>query len=119
MSHHRRVILLFVKLEDAVVRSDGVVFQTTLCVLRQLNAQNGEVTGHFELGDNVQIPRGLPNLTIESGVKLEVKLLSSVISGSGQRRYRFVAVCPPLEISSLDMMMNVAKHPTILEEMMR
>ena len=107
------------KLEDAVVRSDSVVFETVACVLRQLNAQNGEVTGHFELADNVQIPRGLPNLTIEGSVTLEVKLLSSVISSGGQRRYRFVAVCPPAAISSLDMMMNVAKYPTILEDMMR
>jgi hypothetical protein len=108
-----------VTLEDAVVRSDGVVFNTVECVLRQLNAQNGEVTGHFELEQGVQIPRGLPNLSIESTVTLEVKLLSSVISSGGRRRYRFVAVCPSEAVASLDMMMNVAKHPTILEDMMR
>jgi hypothetical protein len=108
-----------VRLENAAVRSDGVVFPTTECVLRQLNPQNGEVTGHFELGDGEQIPRGLPNLTIEASVKLEVKLLSSVITSNGSRRYRFVAVCDPEAISSLDLMMNAAKHPTILEDMMR
>ncbi len=100
------------------MRSDGVVFNTVECVLRQLNAQNGEVTGHFELEPNVQIPRGLPNLSIEGNVTLEVKLLSSVISSGGRRRYRFVAVCAPEAIASLDMMMNVARHPTILEDMM-
>jgi hypothetical protein len=105
--------------ENAVVRSDQVVFRTVECVIRQLNPQNGEVTGHFELEDGVQIPRGLPNLSIESTVTLEVKLLSSVITSGGSRRYRFVAVCDADVIASLDLMMHAAKHPTILEDMMR
>jgi hypothetical protein len=108
-----------VRLENALVRSDAVVFQTVSCVVRQLNPQNGEVTGHFELEEGVQIPRGLPNLSIEGPVVLEVKLLSSVITSQGSRRYRFVAVCEPEAIASLDLMMNAAKHPTILEDMMR
>ena len=105
-------------LENAAVRSDGVVFHTVECVLRQLNPTNGEVTGFFELEEGVQIPRGLPNLRIEGSVPLEVKLLSSVITSGGKRRYRFVAVCDNDAISSLDLMMNAAKHPTILEDMM-
>ena len=105
--------------ENAVVRSGPVVFRTVECVVRQLNPQNGEVTGHFELEDGVQIPRGLPNLSIEGTVTLEVKLLSSVITSGGSRRYRFVAVCEPEVIASLDLMMHAAKHPTILEDMMR
>jgi hypothetical protein len=105
--------------EGAKLTSDNLILETAICRLRTLDPRSGEVTGYFELPNNSQVPRGLPNLAIDGWVKLEVKLLSSQISSDGTRRYRFMAICPSVAIASLDMMMNPSKNPTILEEMMR
>jgi hypothetical protein len=108
-----------VVLENYQVRSQGVSFEIVTGRIKTLDPANNEVSGHFELTDGVQIPRGLPGLRIEGEVKLEVKSLSSVITSSGKRRYRFVATCAPEVVSLLDLMMSSAKHPTVLDDMMR
>ncbi len=106
-------------LENYQIRSAGVSFEVVTGRIKTLDPANNEVSGHFELVDGVQIPRGLPGLRIEGEVKLEVKSLSSVITSAGKRRYRFVATCAPEVVSLLDLMMNSAKHPTVLDDMMR
>jgi hypothetical protein len=106
-------------LENYQIRSQGVSFEVVTGRIKTLDPANNEVSGHFELVDGVQIPRGLPGLRIEGEVKLEVKSLSSVITSAGKRRYRFVATCAPEVVSLLDLMMNSAKHPTVLDDMMR
>jgi hypothetical protein len=107
-----------VVLENYQVRSAGVSFEVVTGRIKMLDVVNNEVSGYFELVDGVQIPRGLPGLKIDGEFKLEVKSLSSVIASSGKRRYRFVATCAPEVVSLLDLMMNSAKHPTVLENMM-
>jgi hypothetical protein len=107
-----------VALENYQIRSAGVSFEVITGRIKTLDPANNEVSGHFELVDGVQIPRGLPGLRIEGELKLEVKSLSSVIASSGKRRYRFVATCAPEVVSLLDLMMNSAKHPTVLDDMM-
>lgn len=107
-----------VVLENYQIRSPGVSFEVIAGRIKTLDLANNEVSGHFELVDGMQIPRGLPRLTIEGELKLEVKSLSSVITSSGKRRYRFVATCAPEVVSLLDLMMNSAKHPTVLDNMM-
>jgi hypothetical protein len=106
-----------VVLENYQVRSAGVSFEVVTGRIKTLDVVNNEVSGYFELVDGVQIPRGLPGLKIDGEFKLEVKSLSSVIASSGKRRYR-VATCAPEVVSLLDLMMNSAKHPTVLENMM-
>ncbi len=106
-------------LDDAKITSDHLTLNTAECHLRTLDPRSGEVTGHFELHGETQVPRGLPKLFISGWVKLEVKLLSSVMTSTGKRRYRFMALCPAEAIGPLDMMMNTAKNPTVLEDMMR
>jgi hypothetical protein len=108
-----------VVLENYQVRSQGVSFEIVTGRIKTLDPASNEVSGHFELVDGMQIPRGLPSLMIEGEVKLEVKSLSSVITSAGKRRYRFVATCAPEVVSLLDLMMNSAKHPTVLDDMMR
>ena len=105
--------------EAAKITSDSLTLETTTCRLRTLDPRSGEVTGFFELLGDTQVPRGLPNLAIQGFLRLEVKLLSSVLTSEGKRRYRFMAICPEEAIGALDMMMNPAKNPTVLEEMMR
>ena len=107
-----------VQLEAYQVKSQGVSFEIVTGRIKTLDPANNEVSGHFELTDGVQIPRGLPRLTIEGEVKLEIKMISSVITSSGKRRYRFVATCAPEVVSLLDLMLNSAKHPTMLDDMM-
>ena len=107
-----------VHLEAYQIRSPGVSFEVITGRIKTLDPSNNEVGGYFELLDGVQIPRGLPRLTIEGEVKLEVKMISSVITSSGKRRYRFVATCAPEVVSLLDLMLNSAKHPTMLDDMM-
>jgi hypothetical protein len=107
-----------VALENYQIRSAGVSFEVITGRIKTLDLANNEVSGYFELVDGVQIPRGLPGLRIDGELKLEVKSLSSVITSSGKRRYRFVATCAPEVVSLLDLMMNSAKHPTVLENMM-
>jgi hypothetical protein len=108
-----------VVLENYQVRSEGVSFEVVTGRIKTLDPANNEVSGHFELVNGVQIPRGLPRLMIQGELTLEVKSLSSVITSSGKRRYRFVATCAPEVVSLLDLMMNSAKHPTVLDNMMR
>ncbi len=105
--------------EAATITSDNLVIETSTCRLRTLDPSSGEVTGFFELHGDNQVPRGLPKLAIQSFIRLEIKLLSSVMTSEGKRRYRFMAICPNEAIGPLDMMMNPSKNPTVLEEMMR
>lgn len=105
--------------EAATITSDQMALETVVCRLRTLDPSSGEVTGFFELPGEQQVPRGLPNLAIQGFLRLEVKLLSSVMTSEGKRRYRFMALCPTPAIGALDMMMNPSKNPTILEDMMR
>ncbi len=107
-----------VQLEKYQVKSAGVTFEVIAGRIKTLDPAINEVSGYFELLDNIQIPRGLPALTIEGEVKLEVKMISSVITSSGKRRYRFVATCAPEVVGLLDLMLNSAKHPTVLDDMM-
>jgi hypothetical protein len=105
--------------EAAKLTSDQLALETNTCRLRTLDPRSGEITGYFELHGDAQVPRGLPNLAIQGFVRLEIKLLSSVLTSEGKRRYRFMAICPTEAIGAIDMMMNPAKNPTILEDMMR
>lgn len=96
-----------------------MALETATCRLRTLDPRSGEVTGFFELPGDTQVPRGLPNLAIQGFIRLEVKLISSLMTSEGKRRYRFMALCPDEAIGALDMMMHPSKNPTILEDMMR
>jgi hypothetical protein len=107
-----------VEFPGATIVSESFTAAVATCRIRTLDPKSGEVTGHFELPGNAQIPRGLPYVNIKGPVLLEIKLISSVLNSDGQRRYRFMALCPPEAVSALDLMMNPSKHPTVLEDMM-
>ena len=87
--------------------------------LKVLNPITGDVRGSFVLSED-KIEGDLSSgVLIEGPCRLEVRLLTVAVQPEGVRKYRFVAVCRPDEIVSLDLMLHPAKHPTILENMMR
>ena len=87
--------------------------------IRSVDAATGEVRGDFRLFDGVVLPRGASEFTVEASQAFEVHLLTSKAEADGSRSYRFFASCPPEALGALDLLFNAAKHPTLLEQVMR
>ena len=106
-------------LAGTTLRADQTRYKVMAGAVKSVNAAAGEVRGSLELAPGISLANGYSQLHIEGEYNLLVKLLSSTTSESGKRRYKFVATANRNVLEAMDMMMSAAKHPTILENMMR
>ncbi len=107
------------RLDLAVLSLAGHRQSLEWCELDSFDPHTGLVLGTLKLRNGKRIPLFVGNAELQADVSLEIRKVTTTEDNEDGRYYVFEAQCSPEFRPALDMLLNSAKHPTILEFVMQ